>query len=325
LPPARMAAEELLALGEMGQDAGCLLEGHRAVGVMHFYAAEFAAARKHLEAGIDLYNSEQHRSHVLRYEGDPGQTCLAYAARALWVLGCPDQAVARSEQAIAVAQATSHAASVAEALTWRTEIAAFRREVQELGERAAVALAVATEHALPLWTSMTMIMQGWALSTQGRSADGVARIRNGLATLTATGDQLFRPYYLAMLAEALGKAGRGDDGLSALGEALDSYRESGVPYWDAELQRLRGELLLARDGSDSAGAEGCFLRAIEIAQAQSAKSLELRAATSLARLWAEQGKRAEAYGRLAPVYEWFTEGFDTQDLQDAKALLDGLR
>jgi predicted ATPase len=324
LQPARAAAEELLALGKQAQDAGCLLEGHRAVGVMHFYAAEFAAARKHLEAGIDLYDSEAHRAHVFRYEGDPGQTCLAYTARTLWVLGYPDQAVARSDQAITVAQATSHAATVAEALTWRAEIAMFRGEVQEVGERASVALTIATEHALPLWTSMTMIMQGWALSEQGQAAAGVGRIREGLATLTATGDQLFRPYYLAMMAEALHRAGKRDEGLLALEEAIGSYRKSGVRYWDAELQRLAGELHLAGAGSDAVAAESCFLRAIETAQARSAKSLELRAAISLARLWRDQGRRARARDLLAPVYGWFTEGFDTSDLKQAKALLDEL-
>jgi predicted ATPase len=325
LQPARAAAEELLALGEQIQDTGCLLEGHRAVGVMRFYAAEFAAARTHLEAGIDLYDSREHRSHVLRYEGDPGQTCLSYSARTLWVLGYPEQAVARSEQGIAVAQATSHAATVAEALTWRTEIAMFRGEVEDIGERASAALTMATEHALPLWTSMTMIMQGWALSEQGQAAVGVARIREGLAALTATGDQLFRPYYLAMMAEALGRAGKRDEGLLALEEAIGSYCKSGVRYWDAELQRVEGELRLAGSGLDPVAAESCLLRAIEIARAQCAKSLELRAATSLARLWRDRGKRAEARDLLAPVYGWFTEGFDTADLKNAKALLDKWR
>ena len=325
LRPARMVAEELLALGERVQDAGCRLEGHRAVGVMRFYAAEFSAAREHLQSGIDLYDSEEHRSHFLRYEQDPGQTCLAYAARTLWILGYPDRAVARSDQAIAVARATAHAASVVEATTWRAEIALFRREVEDVKQHAAAALALATEHALPFWTSKTIIMLGWALSEEGHSTDGVARIREGLAALETTGDKLFRPYYLALLAQALGTAGRPDEGLDRLDEAIESHRKCEVPYWDAELQRLRGELLLARDATDPIAAESCFRRAIEIAQSQCAKSLELRAATSLARLWRDQGRRAEAYAIFAPVYGWFTEGFETADLKDAKALLDELR
>jgi predicted ATPase len=145
-----------------------------------------------------------------------------------------------------------------------------------------------------------------------------------LATLTATGDQLFRPYYLAMMAEALHRAGKRDEGLLALEEAIGSYRKSGVRYWDAELQRLAGELHLAGAGSDAVAAESCFLRAIETAQARSAKSLELRAAISLARLWRDQGRRARAHDLLAPGYGWFTEGFDTSDLKQARALLDEL-
>jgi predicted ATPase len=168
-------------------------------------------------------------------------------------------------------------------------------------------------------------MQGWALSEQGQATAGVARIREGLARLTATGDQLFRPYYLALMAEALGRAGKRDEGLLVLEEAIGSYRKSGVPYWDAELQRVEGELLLARDATDPLAAESCFRRAIEIAQSQCAKSLELRAATSLARLWRDRGKRTEAHNLLAPAYGWFTEGFDTADLNAAKALLDALQ
>jgi predicted ATPase len=241
------------------------------------------------------------------------------------MLGYPDQAIERIEQGIAVAQETSHAASIAEAMTWRSEIALFRRDVTDVRERAAAALALATEHGLPLWIGMATVMHGWAVSEQGVGAEGIAQIRNGLSTLERVSDNLFRPYYLALLAGALGQAGQADEGLMALDEAIESYRECGVPYWDAELQRRRGELLLAKDEADAAAAEACFHWAIEIAQAQSARSLQLRAATSLARLWRDQGKRAEAYGQLAPVYEWFTEGFDTADLKDAKALLDGLR
>ena len=172
---------------------------------------------------------------------------------------------------------------------------------------------------------MTTIMHGWALSEQGQRADGEARIRGGLATLADIGDKLFRLYYVAMLAEALGKAGRADEGLLALEEAIDGSRSLGLSYWDAAFYRLKGELLLAENQADAATAEACFGQAIEIAQAQSARSLELRAATSLARLWRDQDKGAEAHDLLVPVYSWFTEGLETQDLQDAKALLDELR
>jgi predicted ATPase len=171
---------------------------------------------------------------------------------------------------------------------------------------------------------MATAMHGWTLSVEGQSAHGLSRIREGWSVLARTGDRLLRPYHVAMLAEALGKTGQVDQGLSALDETIQSYRKSGVRFWDSELQRLNGELLLAKDGSDAAAAEACFHRSIEIAQAQSARSLELRAATSLARLWSNQGERQRAHDLLAPVYGWFTEGFDTADLKDAKALLDEL-
>ena len=321
---AREAAEELLALGEETGESGYLVEGERAVGVVRFFAGEFQAAGDHLERGITLYDIQAHGRHALRYVEDPGETCLTYVARALWVLGYPDQAVARSEQAIAVAQTIAHAASIAEAMVWRADIALHRREVLDARERAAAALALAIEHGMPMRTGMASMMHGWALSEQGQSADGVAQIREGLSVLGGTGDQLYRPYSLARLAEALGKTGQVEEGLSALDEAIDSSRKSGAAYWDAELQRRKGELLLAANGVERAAAEACFRRAIDIAQAQSAKSLELRAAISLARLLAKQGQRRQAHDLLAPIYGWFTEGFATADLKEAKALLDEL-
>lgn len=166
-------------------------------------------------------------------------------------------------------------------------------------------------------------MHGWALSGQGPDA-AVLQIREGLSAL-ASGNRLFRPYYAAYLAEVLGEIGQCDEALAVLGEAIETSRSFQLSYWDSAFYRLKGELLLARERPDTAAAEACFREAIEIAQSQEAKSLELRAATSLARLWGDQGKRAEAHDRLAPVYDWFTEGFDTADLKDAKALLDQLR
>ena len=311
LTSAREVAQELLALGEDTGDTDCLVEGQRSIGVVRFFAGEFQAARDHLERGIALYDAVAHGRHALRYAEDPASICLTFVGRALWMLGYPDQAVERSEQAIAVARAVAHAASIAEAMIHRADIALLRREVQDARERAAAALALATEHGLPL-------------PEMGHGAGEVAQIREGLSVLERTGVQLYRPYFLANLADALGKMGQVEEALSALHEALDISRQCGVPYWDSELQRCNGELLLAANGMDGAAAEACFRRAIDTAQGQGAKSLELRAATSLARLWTEQGKRGQAHDLLAPIYGWFTEGFETADLRDAKALLDEL-
>ena len=240
------------------------------------------------------------------------------------MLGYPDQAVVRSEKAIAIAQANSHAESIAEAMIRRAEIALLRRDIQDARERAVAALAVATEHGMPIWTAIAACMHGWALSEHGQGAEGAAQIREGLSGLARTADQLYRPYYLARLAEALGKTGQVDEALSDLDEAIESSRQFGVPYLDSELQRRKGELLLLANGLDQVAAEACFRAAIDVAQAQSSRSLELRATTSLARLLTDQGKCRQAYDLLLPIYSWFTEGFETADLADAKSLLDRL-
>jgi predicted ATPase len=322
LQPAQKAAGELFALGERTQDRGQLLEGHRAVGVMSFYYGSYLAAREHFLKGITLYDAEVHGAHALRYEHDPGATCLAYAARTLWVLGYPNQAAKLADEAITVARATSHVPSVVEATTWRAEIALSRQEFRSARELAAAALARATEHGLPLWTGLAAAMHGLNSCREGQSADGIAQIRDGLVMLAD--NKLWYLYGLGMLAEGLGRGGQPQQALAALDEALEIAQASEVSYWDAALHRLKGELIPAKNGADSFAAEACFYKAIEIAQAQSARSLELRAATSLARLWLDQGKRAEAHDLLTPVYGWFTEGLETADLKDARALLDQL-
>jgi predicted ATPase len=311
LASAREAAEELLSLGAATGVTGYQVEGRRAVGILDFFAGDFQAARDHLERGIALYDTEAHGKHALRYAEDPGSICLTYVARALWMLGYPDQAVERGEQAIAVARTVAHAASITEAMVYRADIALLRGEAQDARTRAAAALAVATEYGLPL-------------PEMGFGADEVAQIREGLSVLERTGVRLYRPYYLANLAEALCKTGQVEQALSTVDKAIDFAREIGAPYWDSELQRRKGELLIAIDSTDRAAAEACFRRATDIARTQGARSLELRATTSLARLLAEQGKRRQAQDLLAPIHGWFTEGFDTFDYRQAKALLDEL-
>jgi predicted ATPase len=315
LVSAREAAQAVLALGEQAGHSGYLLEGCRANGVVSFYAGEFENARHYLERGIALYDVQTHGRHGLRYIEDPGQTCLSYLAQVLWVLGYPDQAVERADEAIGVARATGHMPSVVEAMIWLAEITVLRRDIPKAREHIAAALALATEHGLPTWIGMAKIMQGWV---QGQRADGLAQIRAGLAIAS----RLYRPYSLSRLAEALAKNGELDEALSALDEAMKGSRHSAAPYWDAELHRLKGELLIAT--GVHARAEACFQEAVAIAQGQGAGSLKLRALTSLARVLAGRGERQQAHDLLAPIYGWFTEGFETADLKDAKALLDGL-
>jgi predicted ATPase len=165
-------------------------------------------------------------------------------------------------------------------------------------------------------------MRGWAVAAQGDLEVGAAAVQEGLATLHAAGADVRRSYYHALLADICRWSGRPEAGQSAIAEAFAFAEDSGERWWEAELHRLRGELLLVQSGGSRAEAEACFRRALEVAQRQSAKAFELRAATSLARLWAEEGERHKANDLLAPVYGWFTEGFETQDLKDTRALLD---
>jgi predicted ATPase len=216
--------------------------------------------------------------------------------------------------------------SLATALTFAAIFHQFRREWPRAQERAEQVVILSTAQGFPFWLGHGTVLRGWALTAQGHSAEGMAQIRQGIATWRATGAEITRPYALALLAEACGNAGRADEGLSLLAEALTLAHQHGERYYEAELYRLRGALLLAQEhaGARMSEMEASFLQAIDLARQQQARSWELRAATSLARLWQQQGKRVEARALLAPIYGWFTEGFDTADLQEAKALLEEL-
>ena len=185
-------------------------------------------------------------------------------------------------------------------------------------------LALAREQLFPYWLAVGRITRGWALAHQGQGGEGIEEIRQGLAAYHATGAELGRPWFLALLAEAYGKAGRAEEGLHVIAEGLAAAAHTGEGFFEAEQYRLQGELLLAHSGEKHPMAESCFHHALDSARRQQAKWLELRAAVSLSRLWQHQGKRVEARALLAPIYGWFTEGFDTADLQEAKALLAAL-
>jgi predicted ATPase len=201
----------------------------------------------------------------------------------------------------------------------------YRREVQVCQERAETTMTLATEQGLPFWAAVGTIFRGWGLAAQGDSEAGLTQMRQGLTAWRATGAVLYQTNSLALLAEAYGKVGQTEDGLTLLAEALEMVHSTGEHFYEAEIYRLKGALLLSCLTHQPATVETCFRQALAVAQSQQAKSLELRAAMSLARLWQQQDKRQDAYDLLAPVYEWFTEGFDTADLQEAKALLETLR
>src|SRR5262249_36672545 len=182
----------------------------------------------------------------------------------------------------------------------------------------------ATERGFPYWSTQGTVLQGWARAAQGQRAEGWAQIHQGLVALRATGTEVLRPYFLGLLANECGKMGQAREGLALLDEALALVHKTGERWLEAELHRLNGELLLSLSANNHVEVEGCFHQALAVARHQQAKALELRAATSLSRLWQQQNKRAEAHQLLVEIYGWFTEGFDTADLQEAKALLEEL-
>jgi predicted ATPase len=287
------------------------------------YLGELTLAREYSEQGIALYDSQHHSLAFLYGGDDPGVCCLCHRAHALWALGYPDKALKSAHDALTLARSLSHPFSQALALIFATILHQFRRERPAAQELADTAITLSTDQGFPYFLAWGIILQGWALSEQGQR-EGIALIREGLAAYQATGAGSFRPYHLALLAGGYRSAGQADEALSAVAEALTWADKNDERFYEAELHRFKGELLLRQDDTNTAEAQSCFERAIEVARKQSAKSWELRATTSLARLLRDTGRRDEARAMLADIYGWFTEGFDTPDLKDAKALLEEL-
>jgi predicted ATPase len=282
------------------------------------------AARLHLEEGIARYTLDQRYAPVFRIGQDPGIACRAFAALTLWLLGHPAQALARVHDALALAYELSHPFSLAFARCLVAVVSQVRRDVTAVHEHTEAAVALSTEQGFPLWAAEGMSLHGWALALQGQGEEGLAQLRQGIAAWRATGATLLVPYLCTLLAEVSAHLGHSEDGLRALAEAYALVEQHEERWWEAEIHRLRGVVHLRQPGAPQAEAETCFCQALAVARQQQAKSLELRAAMSLARLWQHQGKRTEAYDLLVPIYGWFTEGFDTADLQEAKALLETL-
>jgi predicted ATPase/class 3 adenylate cyclase len=321
----RALGEHLLSLAQRLEDPDLLLEAHHALWTTLLSGGELAAARPHLDQGIKLYDPHRHRTHAALYSGhDPGVCGRMQAAHALWLLGYPDQAVVSIQAALTLAQQLAHPLSLTMALRWAAVLHRLRREVPLTRARAEAAITMATDQGFPQQVAIAMPLRGWALAVSGQGEEGVAQIHQGLAAYRATGATRDRPEHLALLAEASAQVGQTAEALEALTQALATLDQSEVRLWEAELYRLRGELLLQQTVAPPGEAEVCFQQALAVARGRQAKSWELRAAMSLCRLWQQQGRRAEAHELLAPIYGWFTEGFDTADLQEAKALLEEL-
>jgi predicted ATPase len=318
-PVSRPFSDRLLRMAEQVGDDGSRLQAHHSVWSTSWLCGEPAKSRAHAEAGRRLYDPAQHSSHRLVYGGhDPGVCAGSVGACAEWLVGYPQKALASIGGALALAERIGHPFTLLGALCFASMLSVNRREPDLAQSHLEVAGALATEQRLA-FPMEPGILHGAALLGQGAVGEAITRIRNGTNEWTGLGRTALLPYGFAFLAEGLAQHGDHASALIALGEGLASADATGQHLWDAELHRLTGTMLLAKNKRDEA--QMSLQRAIRVAQAQQAKSLELRAATSLARLLGEQGQRTEAMELLASVYGWFTEGFDTKDLQDAKSLL----
>jgi adenylate cyclase len=316
-------ATQCLTLAEKIQERALLMEGHRMMDETALYSGEWIAARRHLERTLSLYDPELHRAHAAVYGQDPGVASLSHGAWILWYLGYPDQALKMARDAVELGEESSHPFSLGFALCYVAGIYQFCRERGQVEELAEAAITLSTEHGLVLWLTVTTALHGWALANRGQREEGIAHMRQGLADYQAIPQGLHQPYLMALLAEAYGQVGQPAQGLPLLAEALALVDQGELRYFEPELYRLKGELSLMQGGEEVA-VEADYRQALDTARRQSAKSLELRAATSLSRLLQKQGKPDEARQMLAEVYDWFTEGFDTADLKEAEALLDAL-
>jgi class 3 adenylate cyclase len=317
---ARSLSNKLLVLTEQRGDDGLRLQAHHAAWTTCLFRGEHAPSQHHCYAGRRIYEPERHRSHALVFGGhDPGVCAHYIAGWTEWMLGYPDKAQASISAALDLAKKLGHPFSLVLAFIIVAVIEQFRRDPESAQRHIADAEALAAEQRLALFFD-ARVLRGGVLVAQNMARNAVAQIEEGLAARQRPGaNRLARPYGLGLLSEARAQLGDHDGALAAAAEGLAAAAESGERWWEAELHRLKGIHLVSRRGL--AEAQLSFEQALRVARAQQAKSLELRAATSLARLWGEQGRRAEAQELLAPVYGWFTEGFDTADLKDAALLL----
>ncbi|HMD63003.1 MAG TPA: AAA family ATPase, partial [Stellaceae bacterium] len=320
---AQRLAEDLLRLSRQRSDYAGLVLGHLSSGRNLFFCGRFASSRSHLKEVLALYDPNSPCSLVDQAGIHPQVVSQAYLGTVVFCLGFPDQALAQSNAAIAEARILAHPPSLAVSLTNGATVLSLAGDNAILGECVDQLVAVTTEQGFPFWRAQGTINRGWVKVKNGDGIEGISLLRSGSTTYRATGAESLTPYFTALLAGACEIAGQIEEALGQLDDALQIVERTGERWFAAELNRHKGQLLL-RQGN-TAAAQELYRKALSIAVEQEAKLWELRAAASLARLRRDQGRRAEARDLLAPVYGWFTEGFDTPDLKEAKALLDDLR
>jgi predicted ATPase len=324
---ARELADQCLHLAERAQVPALVMAAHHALGVTLSTLGEFVPALAHLEEVIALYDPAQHAPLAFQFGQDFGVVARSHAAIDLWYLGFPDQALKRNIEALSLAQKLSHPFSLAAASAFAAWIHQMRRDRAATQDQAEEALKVSNSREFAFWRGIGIVLQGWAVSDGAQTSDGIARMCEVVTAYRSAGGPVMFPSFLALLADAYGTAGQFEAGLNALTEAQAAAERSGERWWEPELYRLEGELLLKQSGvrnpkpKDQKRAAECFLRAIEIARGQNARSLELRAAISLNRLWRAPAQRAEARRLLKDTYDWFTEGLNSPDSEEARILL----
>lgn len=326
--------ERMLHMARDADDPGLLLEAHGALGVCRFFQGEFGDARAHQEQALALYDPDRHQAHVFAHGVDPGIRALNFLALTLWIQGYPDQALERMLQALALARKLAYGPTLAFTLAYAAELHQFRRESALAREHAEAVMALSVEQGLPFWLAWGTLFRGWALTECESVHEGITQMRRGLAADEATGSADQRSYFLALLADNLRIAGDLAAGREMLEEALTVVKQTGEHCYEAELIRLKAIFLLTAPSGEPCvdpcrvashvEAEAYLRKAISVAHRQGAKSLELRAVASLARLWMRLGKVEPARLALSGIYGWFSEGFDTADLRDARTLLDEL-
>jgi predicted ATPase len=315
-------AQEVRHLGEAGGDLTWKCFGSFVSGGTCFWLGKFIDGRVHVENGLSHWDPRFRASWAS--PDDAYVVAMLTLSKTLLCLGYVDQARLRRDEALAEAQRLSPYNLVfALGQAWYGDWASEGMEsAPTMLPSAEKVLAISAEQDFPIWSAVGNIMRGWCLGAAGQAAESISLVLKGSADLSATGCDILRPFFLMVLAQVYGKAGQPEEGLNRLVEAAKSVEATQERWAEAEMHRLRGTLLLSMH--ERTAAEDSFRLALTVAQQQSAKFWELRAATSLARLWRDQGKCTEAHRLLAPIYGWFTEGFDTPVLQDGKALLDEL-
>jgi predicted ATPase len=315
-------AKQAIDLAQRSQDRLQLLGAHCGMGISLMHLGEWQEARMHLEQVIASYDPGQHRDLALVYGCDLGAYAHSYRAWALWYLGYPDQAVNQIQEAVAFARELNHPFSLGFVLVNGGEVHACAGDPHTFQRYAEEAMRLSKEGGFFLLQAWATFHLGWARAQQGEVEEGIAQMRQGLEGWRSMGMEVAIPFFLARMAEAYGKAGRAEEGLELAEEALDLVEKTGERAWEAEAYWAKGDLL--QSSAKMEAAEACFRQVIQVARRQEAKSWELRATLSLSLLLREQGRSEEARQLLSKIYGWFTEGFDTPDLQEARVLLDAL-